>query len=188
MAIGVFIDGEYLSRVFPGRMDFMKLRQTLESELGDFVDEGYYFNADEDPPKATKLHNKLAYPPPDGPGLRVKVYWLSKKPLFWPRALGGKPVLHPDDQTKQYELTTQKAVDVGLVYHLTRSFLKRHWTKLVLAAGDADFHEPIQNLVEGDNVDLYLVGTISSISQDLRPYARKIFEVDKSPLKERLQL
>lgn len=187
MSIGVFIDGAYLSRVYPGRLDYMTLRRMLETEIGDEVDEAYFFNADDDPPKATKLHNKLAYPPPGGPGFRVKIYWLNRKLLSWPRALGGQPVVHPETG-RQFELTTQKAVDVGLVYHMTRSFHKRQWKKLVLAAGDADFHEPIQNLVESDNVDLYLVGTMGSISQELRPYARRIFEVDKTPLVEQLQL
>lgn len=187
MVIGVFIDGAYVSRVYPGRIDFLTLRSVLEREAGDVVDEAYYFNADDDPPKATKLHNKLAYPPPGGPGFRVKIYWLSRKLLNWPKALGGKPVLHPQTG-KQFELTTQKAVDVGLVYHMTRSFHKRKWTKLVLAAGDADFHEPVQNLVEGENVDLYLVGTMASISQELRPYARRILEIDREPLLGELQL
>jgi len=188
MSIGLFIDGEYVSNVFPGRIDYLTLRKTLEHELQDSVDEGYYFNADDDPPKAQKLHNVLAYPPPTGPGLRVKIYWLHKKKLWWPKSLGGEPVMHPKDPNKQFELWTQKAVDVGLVYHMTRSFHKRHWTKLVVATGDADFHEPLQNFVEVDNVDLYLIGTMSSISQELRPYARRIFELDKEPLRTALQL
>ncbi|MBI1807422.1 MAG: NYN domain-containing protein [Ignavibacteria bacterium] len=87
--------------------------------------------------------------------------------------------MHPTIPDMQYELTTQKAVDVGLIYHMTRSFHKRHWTKLVLAAGDGDFFEPVQNLVEGE---LYLVGSLNAISEELRPYARKIFEIDKEPL------
>ena len=77
---------------------------------------------------------------------------------------------------------------MGLVFHLTRSFLKRGWKKLVLAGGDGDFHEPVQSLVENENVELYIVGTMGSISQDLRPYARKIFEVDKEPLVSALEL
>lgn len=188
MAIGLFIDGEYVSKVFPGRIDYLQLRTHVERELDDTVDEAYYFNADDDPPRAQKLHNALAYPPPGGPGFRVKIYWLHKKRLWWPKALGGAPVLHPSDPTIQFEQWTQKAVDVGLVYHMTRSFHKRHWTKLVVATGDSDFHEPLQNFVETDNVDLHLVGTMGSISQELRPYARRIFELDKDPLRTLLQL
>jgi uncharacterized LabA/DUF88 family protein len=189
MSIGLFIDGAYLTKVYPRRVDYSALRKLVEADLGDTVDEGYYFSADDDPPKAQKLHNALAYPPPAGPGLRVKIYWLHKKKLFWPPGLGGGPVMHPTKQPPlQYEHVTQKAVDVGLIFHLTRSFLKRGWKKLVLAAGDGDFHEPVQSLVENDNVELYLVGTINSISQDLRPYARKIFEVDREPILSALEL
>jgi hypothetical protein len=98
MAIGLFIDGAYLAKVYPRRIDHAALRRLVETELGDTVDEGYYFNADDDPPKAQKLHNALAYPPPAGPGLRVKICWLHKKKLFWPQGLGGGPVMHPTKQ------------------------------------------------------------------------------------------
>ena len=187
MSIGMFIDGAYVSKVYRARIDYLALHTILEKEIGDTVDEAYYFDSDDDPPKAAKLHNKLAYAPPNGPGLRGKIYWLHKRLLTWPMAMGGAPVMHPT-LNKQFELVTQKAVDVGLVYHLTRSFHKRKWTKLVLAAGDADFHEPVQNLVESENVELFLVGTTGSISQELRPYARRLFEIDKDPLRANLQL
>lgn len=188
MTIGIFVDAAYIWKTHKEFTDYLKLRQFIEEELGDTVDEGYFFDVDTGPTKASKLHNLLTFPPPKGPGFRVKTYWLQKKPLFWPKKLGGQPVLHPDNPTIQYELTTQKAVDVGLVYHMTRSHSKRKWDKLVLAAGDADFHEPVRNLVEAENVDLYLIGSLANISEELRPYARAIFEIDKEPLCSRLKL
>ncbi|MGH9752387.1 MAG: NYN domain-containing protein [Blastocatellia bacterium] len=188
MAIGLFIDGAYVYKVYNDYMNYIALRSFIEQELGDTVDEGYFFNADDDPPKAQKLHNALTFPPPGGPGLRVKVYWLQKKQLYWPRDLGGHPVMHPTIPELQYEMKMQKAVDVGLVFHMTRSYHKRRWTKLVLAAGDGDFHEPVQSLVETENVDLYLIGSLQTISEELRPYARKIFEIDKEPLHSKLLL
>lgn len=187
MSIGLFIDGSYIHKIFGERIDYCKLRTFVENELRDKIDEGYYFNADENPPRAEKLHNFLTFPPPTGPGLRVKIYWLQKKLLFWPKRLGGQPVVHPDDVHLQYELTTQKAVDVGIVYHLTRSYHKRQWNKLVVGTGDADFYEPLQNLVEVENIDLYLLGSLSSISEKLRPYARRIYEIDKEPLHSQLR-
>ena len=188
MSIGLFVDGAYIWKVFKDKIDYLKLRQTLEADLKDQIDEAYFFNADDDPPKAEKLHNALAFPPPKGPGFRVKIYWLRRKLLWWPKQLGGMPVLHPDDETIQYEVTQQKAVDVGLVFHMTRSFSKRKWTKLVLAAGDADFHEPVQYLVETENVDLYLVGSMSTIAESLRPYARRVYELDAEPLHSSLRM
>jgi uncharacterized LabA/DUF88 family protein len=188
MSIGLFIDGAYVWHVFQDRIKYTTLRSHIESELKDQVDEGYFFNADDDPPKAQKLHNALAYPPPGGPGLRVKIYWLQKKLLFWPKHMGGGPVMHPTIPDMQFEQKSQKAVDVGLTFHMVRSFHQRHWNKLVLAAGDSDFHEPVQSLVEGENVELYLVGSMNTISDQLRPYARRIFEIDKEPLHSALRL
>ncbi|MCL2406962.1 MAG: NYN domain-containing protein [Defluviitaleaceae bacterium] len=180
MPIGLFIDHRYLYNVV-GRQktDYFKLRNFVEKELNDIVDEGYFFNADDDKDAAAKLHSALSFPPPNGPGLRVKTYWLQKRPLFWP---DKTPVMHPTKQNFQYELTTRKAVDVGLVYHMTRSFMNRKWDKLVLIAGDGDFYEPVQGLVEQYNVDLYIMGSIISVSDELKPYARKIYEMDKEPL------
>lgn len=188
MGIGLFIDGAYVWKTFKEHIDYSKVRQLIETELKDVVDEGYFFNADTDPPKAEKLHNALTFPPPRGPGLRVKIYWLQKRLLFWPKQLGGMAVVHPDDPELQYEQTSQKAVDVGLIYHMTRSYHKRKWDKLVLAAGDADFHEPVQSLVENENVDLYLIGSMRNISEELRPYARTVFEIDEEPLRSKLRL
>jgi len=187
MTIGMFIDGAYVLKTYKAPIDYLKLRLFIEDELKDEVDEGYFFNADDNPPNAEKLHNALTIPPPQGPGLRLKIYWLQKKKLFWPKAIGGGgPVVHPATGT-EYVQTTQKGVDVGLVYHMTRSCHKREWTKLVLAAGDGDFHEPVQNLVESENVDLYLIGSMKNISSELRPYARRIFEIDKEPLLSQLR-
>jgi uncharacterized LabA/DUF88 family protein len=188
MSIGMFIDGAYIWHVFQERINYASLRTYIEKELGDEMDDAYYFNADDDPPKAQKLHNALAYPPPNGPGLRVKIYWLQKKLLFWPKHMGGGPVMHPSIPEMQYEQKSQKAVDVGLTFHMVRSYHKRHWNKLVLAAGDSDFHEPVQSLVEGENVELYLVGSVNTISDQLRPYAKKIFEIDKEPLHSDLRM
>ncbi len=92
--------------------------------------------------------------------------------------MGGGPVTHPASG-KQYEITQQKAVDVGLAFHLMRSFGHRKWRKLFLAAGDGDFHEAVQHLVENENIDLFLIGTINSISDELKPYARDILRLDQ---------
>ena len=191
MAIGLFIDAAYARKSYSHdseAMDYTKLRSHIEQHLNDKIDVAYFFNADTDPPKAAKFHNFLAYPPPKGPGFRVKTYWLQKKVLFWPKSLGGYPIVHPDNPELQYELTTQKAVDVGLVFHMIRSHSKRRWDKLVLVAGDGDFHEPVQELVESDNVDLFIVGSMNSISEELRPYAKEIIEIDQEPLHSQLKL
>jgi uncharacterized LabA/DUF88 family protein len=188
--VGWFVDGAYLSKCWQGisagdQLDYVKLRQWLESNYcdgaaGERITEAYYFNADSDPPTAKQnaFHNALAYPPPGGPGLRVKLYWLQRKQLYWPSGMGGGAVVHPTSGV-QYEMTQQKAVDVGLAFHLMKSFARKGWSKLFLGAGDGDFHEVVQHLVENENVSVFLVGTMNSMSEELRPYATQIVELGK---------
>lgn len=180
MAIGLFIDGSYMYRIFPGQIDYVKFRMEIEKYLHDKIDEAYFFNADDDPTNAKKFNYFLTIPPPNGPGFRVKIYWLSKKELKWPDKFGGQPVMHPDYPDLKYELISQKAVDVGLAFHLIASYYRKKWDKLILVAGDGDFHEPIQFLVEGQNIELYIVGKAGSVSGELLPYG-KLIEIDQEP-------
>lgn len=179
-----FVDGAYLFKVWQSlqrsdRLDYVKLRNYLESKFAARIEDAYYFSANPDPPndKVNGFHNALSYPPPAGPGLRVKLYWLQKRALYWPSSLGGGPVVHPETG-RQYELVQQKAVDVGLAFHLMRSHGRRHWTKLFLAAGDSDFHEAVQHLVEHEDVEVVLIGSDATISGELLPYARAVVKVD----------
>jgi uncharacterized LabA/DUF88 family protein len=185
-----FIDGAYLFKVWQNlersdRLDYSKLREYLETTFHERIEDAYYFNADPDPPnaKANAFHSALSYPPPAGPGIRVKLYWLQKRPLFWPSSWGGGPVLHPES-ARHFEMVQQKAVDVGLAFHLMRSFSHRKWRKLFLAAGDSDFYEVVQHLVEHEDVELVLIGSGETISGELLPYARAI--VSLGELAERL--
>ncbi len=185
-----FVDGAYMMKAWNAlntqtRLDFVKMRKMLEitylTQEGDKIEDAYYFSADPEPStsRLNSFHNALAFPPPNGPGLRVKLYWVQKKTMYWPSQMGGGPVTHPVTGV-QYEQTTQKAVDVGLAFHLMRSFGKKKWGTLFLAAGDSDFHEVVQHLVENEDVNLVLIGTMNTISEELRPYAQSIFELDKN--------
>lgn len=186
-SVAWFVDGAYLMKAWSDlrrldMLDYTKLRELLQSRCdnaaGERIDEAYYFNADPEPPTAKQnaFHNALAFPPPTGPGLRVKLYWLQRKKHFWPAGMGGGPVLHPTSGD-QYETIQQKAVDVGLAFHMMRSFARKDWQRVFLCAGDGDFHELVQYLVEHENVNVYLVGTMNSISEELRPYATEVIEL-----------
>ncbi len=54
MSIGLFIDGSYMYKAYPGQVDYVKFRNEIEKHLGDSIDEAYFFNADDDPPNAKK--------------------------------------------------------------------------------------------------------------------------------------
>ena len=190
MSAAWFVDGAYALKCWSSldrfdKLDFLKVRELLEQKHlnqagGERIEDAYYFNAEMEPSsnRQNAFHNALQFPPPTGPGLRVKLYWLQEKQLYWPAHMGGEPVIHPSTG-QPYRQTTQKAVDVGLAFHLMRSFSKRRWTTLFLFAGDSDFHEAIQHLVENEGVNLVLIGTMQTISQELRPYGQHILELDK---------
>jgi uncharacterized LabA/DUF88 family protein len=190
MSAAWFVDGAYMFKCWqslgrPDRLDYLRLRRLLEGNFldttkGEEIGDAYYFNSDNDPPSARQnaFHMALQYPPPNGPGLRVKLYWLQRQRLYWPQAWGGGPVIHPQNG-QHYELVQQKSVDVSLATHLMRSFAKRAWTKLFFCAGDGDFHEPIQHLVEYENIHVVLVGVIQTVSTELLPYARGFVRLDE---------
>lgn len=173
-----FVDAGYANKAWQSvagysRMDYALLRTEIEKDAGEPIGDAYYFNCDNDPPSSGQnaFHRFLSALPPRGAGLRVKLYWLQTKAHEWPNHMGGGPILHPDSG-EQYITKAQKAVDVGLAFHMMRSFSKRAWDKLYLVAGDGDFSEVIQHLVENENVAVTLIGTPSSVSGELAPYVR----------------
>jgi uncharacterized LabA/DUF88 family protein len=181
----LFVDGSFVYKVWKasehGNINYTDLRRILEERYLDSesrITEAYYFNADDDPPKASTsaFNEQLKIRYPDGPGFRVKLYWLAKKRIFWPSSMGGGPVVHPETG-EPYVQATQKGVDVGLALHLMKSFHRRHWRTLFLAAGDGDFSEVIEYLVEEENVDVYLIGAERSVSLELQQYVRGIIDI-----------
>lgn len=184
MSVAWFVDGGYARKAWQSvagmdRMDFALLRAEIEKDAGEAIGDAYYFDCDNDPPSAGQnaFHRFLSSPPPRGAGLRVKLYWLQTKAHEWPNFMGGGAILHPTSG-EQYITKSQKAVDVGLAFHLIRSFSKRAWDKLYLVAGDGDFSEVIQHLVENEDVEVTVIGTSSSVSGELAPYVR-IVEFDQ---------
>lgn len=161
-------------------LSYRALRRLLEqhycnAKQGEVIGEAYYFTAEDDVAAASQnpFFAALQYAPPTGPGLQVRLYWLQRRELKWPLHMGGGPVLHPQTG-EQFIQTQQKAVDVGLVFTLMQSFSNHGWNKLFLAAGDGDFHEPIQHLVRNHGVELILLGGRDTISSQLLDHARHV--------------
>jgi len=86
-------------------------------------------------------------------------------------AKGGGPVMHPSIPEMQYEQKSQKAVDVGLTFHMFVHITNAIGTNSCLPPATVIFMNR-QSLVEGRNVGLYLVGSVNTISDQLRPYAK----------------
>jgi uncharacterized LabA/DUF88 family protein len=191
MTTAWFVDGGYALKSWNtvasdgARIDYARLRTEIEEDAGEDIGDAYYFDCDSDPPNAAQagFHKFLQSSPPKGAGMRVKLYWLQVKKHEWPAYLGGGPILHPVSG-EQYSTKTQKGVDVGLAFHLMRSFSKIGWDKLYLIAGDGDYHEVVQHLVENEGVRVTVIGTPGTISGQIAPYVRV---VDFAEIKENIQ-
>ena len=105
--------------------------------------------------------------------MRVKLYWLQTTYHESPRHMGGGAIVHPVSG-EQYISKMQKAVDVGLAFHLMRSFSKVGWDKLYLLAGDGDFHEVVQHHVENEGTDVTVIGAPGSIRGAIAPFVRVV--------------
>ncbi|WP_285435620.1 NYN domain-containing protein [Pseudomonas sp. fls2-241-R2A-110] len=183
MGAALFVDGGYAIKAWGSvaagaKMDYLKFRTFIEDEVREPLGDAYYFNCDNDPPSTAQdgFHKFLRSAPPRGAGMRVKLYWLQTKLHEWPSHMGGGAIVHPNTG-EQYVTKAQKAVDVGLAFHMMRSFSKVGWKRLYLVAGDGDFHEVIQHLVENEGVHVTIIGNSNSISNELAPFVQ-IIEFD----------
>lgn len=180
MSVAWFVDGGYSLKAWNSvsrgaRMDFGLLRSQIEDDAGEKIGDAYYFDCDSDPPNVAQsaFHSFLQSTPPRGAGMRVKLYWLQTKHHEWPRSMGGGPIVHPESG-EQYVTKIQKGVDVGLAFHLMRSYSMVGWDKLYLIAGDGDYHEVIQHLVENEGVDVKVIGTSETVSREIAPYVKVV--------------
>lgn len=165
--IGLFIDGSHLSicwrDVSSQQIDFIKLKIQIEATLGDTICEAYCFDA-----TSTGLTNGY-FKAMERCGIRVKLYHYAFEPVY---GEGHQPIIDPRTG-KQATRWTQKGVDVGLAIHMLESHRRKGWNRLVLAAADSDFAEPVQGLVEHDAVELTTLGLPEKTSHCILPYAAR---------------
>lgn len=176
--IGLFIDGANLSiawrSVSQSYIDFVALRAHIEQHCGDAIAEAYCFDATEN--GCTNGYFMAM----QRSGVRVKMYEYAYEDCYDEQR---QRIMHNGSPVKR---RIQKGVDVGLVTHMLDSHRRKRWKHLVLAASDADFAEPVQRLVELDDVTLTILGIPEKVSHTLRPYASGGF-IDLRQIKDRIE-
>lgn len=176
--IGLFIDGANLTiewrRFSPAQLDFRKLRAYIEDHCGDKIIEAYCFDATEDG------RNNAYFSAIQRSGIRVKLYRYSYESVY-----DSNHQLIRDATGAPIKQRRQKGVDVGLATKMLDSHRRRGWSKLVLAAADSDFAEPVQELVEVHNVDVSILGIAEKISNTLSAYS--VDMIDLRAIAERVK-
>lgn len=164
MAIGLFVDGAYLDiawrKISSQRLDFARLRNMIEQHCDDRILEAYYFDSD------PERRRDSVYRMLQQHGFRVKLY-----PSTYEDIIDNNGAVVRDSRTGEpLRRLRQKGVDVGLALQMLQSHARCAWSRLVLIAGDADFTEPVQRLVEQHNVRVTLIGLPEKTSSLLRSY------------------
>jgi uncharacterized LabA/DUF88 family protein len=176
--IGLFIDGANLSIAWRGlsaaHIDFAALLNCVEEHCGDTISEAYCFDATENG-RTNGYFTAMQHC-----GIRVKLYEYAYEECF---DANHKRITDANGMPVKRRI--QKGVDVGLVTHMLDSYRRKQWTRLVLAAADQDFAEPVQRLVESDCVTLTLLGIPERASHTLRPYATDA--IDLREIKDRIE-
>jgi hypothetical protein len=141
-----FVDGGYALRASNSvssagaRMDYSLLCAKIEDDAGEKIGDTKYFNCDTDPPNVPRMVTTTSC----GLGRVARACASSctacRQRTMNGRAVQGGAIVHPVSG-EQYIAKMQKAVGVGLAFHLMRSSSKVGRDKLYLPAGDGDFHE-----------------------------------------------
>lgn len=173
--VGLFVDGSFLRKAWRevgghSMLGYDRFRALVERETNDVVAVAYWFDAQlPDAPQTDKHRAALLRA-----GFRPRTHYRVVTEVV--RDCSGRPI---EDPRTKAPVTTyrQKGVDVALARSIERSRHADKWTHLVLAAGDADFAELVEDLVERDAVRATLIGNAKSISLAFRPFVDRIIDL-----------
>lgn len=174
--IGLFVDGSFLRKAWREQnagaiLSYDRLRSVIERETADRIAVAYWFDAQfPDAPPNDRQRAALLRA-----GFRVKTQYRVVRETV--HDCSGRVVTDP--LTNQpLQTYRQKGVDVGLARTIEHSQSTENWQHLVLAAGDADFAELIEDLVERRRVRVTMVGAERSISLAFRPFIDRIIDLE----------
>jgi uncharacterized LabA/DUF88 family protein len=177
MSAALFVDGSFLRKAWRevgghSLLRYDALRSVVEREACDTIAVAYWFDAQFPETPANDKHRAALL----RAGFRPRTHYRVVTEIVRDRV--GRPIEDPLTKTP---LTTyrQKGVDVALARTIERSHHADKWTHLVLAAGDADFAELVEDLVERDGVRATLLGPPKSISLAFRPFANRIIDLQR---------
>jgi len=177
-----YIHANNLALLGPNRrVDYLKLRQLLEQELGPLW-RGYFLNAvqDEAHEARDRFHNWLQSAAPGGPNLIVKLYGLKSERVrnAWCADCGNKVDVSCPHGGSGHTLLNQRqmGVDVGLA---TLALIHRErYDSLVLSSGDGDLIDAVEHLSEsGKGIELAVFST--GVATDLQARADRIIWIDQ---------
>ncbi|PYZ99460.1 NYN domain-containing protein [Gammaproteobacteria bacterium 2W06] len=162
------------------RIDYLRLRELIEHELGALW-RGYFLNSAQDEPNEgrDRFHNWLQTAVPHGPNLIVKLYGLKSERVrsAWCADCGTKVDLRCPHGDGRHRLFNQRqmGVDVGLA---SLALIHRErYDSLVLSSGDGDLLDAVEHLSEaGKRIELAVFST--GVATDLQARSDRVLWLD----------
>ena len=158
------VDGAYAMKAAPGKFDYIKLKQELETRNGGTFYESYYLNSTPNPPTDQQdgFHTWLKSAPPGGPKFRVQLYKLKDFHVVCPKC------------SNTFERQVQKGVDVGIATLLAKLGSRGKFDRVILLAGDGDFEDVIDYVKSELDKEVWIAGYPNSVSTDLQSYSEQM--------------
>jgi nijmegen breakage syndrome protein 1 len=162
------VDGAYMLKVVPGKLDYLKFKQVLEQLNGSSFFECYYLNSTPHPPTDAQdgFHKWLKTAPPRGPKMRVQLYDIKEMSVACPSC------------GCQFSRQVQKGVDVGVATLILKLATQNQYERLILSAGDGDFEDAISYVKSELHKEIWLSGFEHSLAADLQSYADRVIWLD----------
>lgn len=165
------VDGAYLLKAVPPgeKLDYMKLKRVLEQYNGTPFAASYYLNSIPCPLTEAQdsFHRWLRSPPPRGPQMHVKLYDLKELTVMC-------PTCH-----KTFSRQVQKGVDVGIATLILKLAVTNQYQRLMLSAGDGDFHEALCYVRHELQREVWISGFARSLSAQLQQMADRVVLLDE---------
>jgi uncharacterized LabA/DUF88 family protein len=163
------VDGAYMLKGGPGRVDYLSLKEELERLNGAPLFESYYLDSTPNPPSDAQdaFHTWLKCAPPQGPKMRVQLYKLKEMHVHCPQC------------DCRFERPVQKGVDVGIATLILRLASDDQYDRLLLSAGDGDFEDAINHVKSDLHKEIWICGFNGSVSADLQSYADEVVWLDE---------
>ena len=156
----VVYDGGYLSAI-NGRVEIKKISRLMLFLIGRVPNKSIWFNARNGNGNDGGFLEFL-----ERIGIEPVMYWTKIKQ-------------HKCEEcshiTQKY---IQKGVDVGIAVRIMKELHANSFDKLVLFAGDGDFVEVAQSVIDAAK-EVWIVGLSDSISTNLRMIASRVIEIDE---------
>ena len=163
------VDGGYMIKSTPERVDYCRLKDELERLNGGEIFESYFLDSVANPPSENQEHflTRLKLAPPEGPKMRVQTYALKNMHVHCPQC------------DTHFDRHVQKGVDVGIATLMLKMAFRDLYDRVILCAGDGDFEDAISYIKSELHKEIWIAGFNGSVSADLQSYADQVIWLDE---------